>query len=312
MSRNIRNVKYFLGVDVGNGYTKSRKVKFESRVSMGRGLKVGNNRNTYSVNYNGMDYVVGRGKHFTQTGRHLTDNYLLCLLVAIAENFKHEDVIDLEVTVGLPFQEYMNVESSLVDDILNKLTNPKGFDINIDGRDVHICIHEATVYPEGTYPIYKEKMGNVLGIDMGMGTINIAQFLDMGVIFHKTIPDAMNSLYLKLQDAVNNTYTGADVSLDTIVRYFDKDEIPVNQEMRDARFLRKYIEEHVANLFGMIEGLVKVADIEEIYLMGGGGIATERYWKKHIPKIQLVPHAQDINAEILDEIARMEFNEARN
>lgn len=303
----MSKVRYFLGVDCGKGYTKSQKILFESKVSRQKYLKVGQGKKgVYGVSVNGVHYTVGQGNHFTEYERELNENYVACLMTAIGLNFPNTKEVDLCLCVGLPLTDYINESSTLSVDMETKLLN-KEFKVNIDGRDIKIIIRDFNVYPEGTYPIYAEKTSHCISVDVGMGTVNVGYFDEMGIENAKTYDGGMYGLYEELITLVNNKYKGADVSVETMTKYFGKNEMPIRQEKQDISFLKPYIDDYVRRLYGKIAKLFPIADVEEVFLMGGGAKPLLNSWKKVIPEIQIVEDAQTINSKAYHEFAQMMF-----
>lgn len=317
--------KYYLGVDLGNGYTKSRGLTFRSAVSkIGKNSKNKLTKDTFLVEYGEDTYVVGEGNDFTETGRHLSDEYLLCLLTAIAENYPKATNIPVCISVGLPLEIYLADDDTLKTAIEKKysgetytirIKDKQDMDNNKDFREVKITITQLEVFMEGAYPIIKEDEREVAVIDVGMGTTNVAIFREQSVVGKFTIDGGMKGIYSELAGIIRSRYVNSGVTWEYIQKFFNKDTMKlavVKENGKTARqdvditFLREYIQSNITKQYGDIEkALPAIKNVEHVYLLGGGGKETEDFWKEHIEDVDLVDNPQAANSEVYDLVAQL-------
>lgn len=287
------------GGDIGHGYTKTKAVKFPSRVKVGKNLSVAGRKkkDTYNVVHNGQHYVVGDGAIFTGDDRYFTTEYKIALLTAIALNNPQEDFIDIVVCIGVPIERHNRVAKA-VEDYYTGMQEM----INVEGRDVTIRINRIAVSIEGAYPILTGDEGRIITIDMGAGTINVTQFYEMAIEDYATYNDAMYRLYQEVATYLN-VEKGGDFSPNDIEPILNKQTITINQQKVDITDIRPIIRSNIAEVGSHIKNKFAVQRADAIYCIGGGISDTFQYWKEIFPTAILVDKAQHINSEVFDLMA---------
>lgn len=306
-------VRLFLGVDVGNGYTNARDIKFKSRVQEvtkaqlelrmdSRNVKKSEKglSETHYVVYNGKYYIVGEGEDFVIDGRHTSTSYLLCLLTAIAEVYKAHEYIDLSVCVGLPADLFLSGDESLKE-AMYKAYGGKTFDITVDGREVAIKMSEFNIYLEGAYPILVDDMREVVVIDMGMGTTNMLKYNNGELIDRATVPFGMRGLCVNMAKELNDKKINRRVDWEDIDENFGKRSMMIGREGEvDISFLDEHIVSYLTNNIKDYKERFNINNAKAVYIMGGGGLATAEYWKDVIGGVTLSENAQEVNSKVFD------------
>lgn len=288
-----------LGSDVGNGYTKNRKVKFASKVVPGEKTHlVGRKKkDIYEVKYDNVSYIVGEGSAFTGEQRYFSLEYKLCLLTSIALAFPKQDFIEGAFCVGLPLELHEKYSEKLIEEFKGKQ-----FEIEVEGKLRTIRIKDFDVFVEAAYPILTKDQGRVVTIDMGAGTVNVTQFFEGGVEKYATYDESMYKMYADIAQYLN-TKKGSRFMPRDIEPILNKKAIEINQEVVDITDIKPIIEANIRAIVTEINNKFDIAETGKIYLIGGGSMDTAKYWKKFYPKATPVEDAQSVNYRVYDLVA---------
>ncbi|RXI70525.1 ParM/StbA family protein, partial [Clostridium tetani] len=256
-----------IGIDIGNGYTKFGEEKFASRVKVGEKISFGNHKKeVHYVEYEGVNYIVGKGSIFTGDDRYFSKEYIICLLTALALSNKNEDFIEEDIVVGLPERKY-KLLGDKVKDYLCKIGQKQ---IIVDGKEYTIRINDVIVFIESAYPILKSIEDNVLIIDNGAGTINVTQWEDLSIINSATYSEAMYAMYANVSSYLNNT-KGSDFKPVDIEKILNKKTVTIDQDEVNIEDIRPIVSSHIKEIASFIKNEFKYKDAKNIYLIGGGG-----------------------------------------
>lgn len=294
------------GIDLGNGYVKFKGQKFASRIKLGRLANFGKKReDIYSVQYKGIDYVVGDGEYFTTSNRYFTDDYKICLLTAIAVSSK-EKVIDANICVGLPIMKFMSETKDEFEKYLNELRVEK---ITVDGQEKVINIKRVIVFVEGALVVLTKDNKTVLTIDVGAGTVNIIQWENQEPVKFDTKDKSFYNLYEKIAKHLRDTGRGS-VTSEYIEKHLGDDEIIINQKKVDIKDTHKIIEKHVTELASQIESYFDVSSVSKIQIMGGGALPTFKYFAEiYNDGVELIDNSQFVNSQIYEKVLEMSVAE---
>lgn len=295
----------FMGVDIGHGYTKTKLVKFASKVKVGSNLGIvgKTKKDTYAVKHNGQDYVVGDGAIFTGEERYFTIEYKLALLTAIALNNPTEDFIDITIVLGTPIERNGRVASRIAQHFRGVQET-----ININGRDVTIRITDIGITIEGVYPVLTGEEGRVITIDMGAGTVDVTEFVEGSIGLYTTYTDSMYKMYQEIATFLNVT-KGGDFRPADVEPILNRTTMTINQQRVDITDIRPIIQSHIAEIASNIKNYFNTGRADSIYLIGGGAMDTIQYWNKVFPTAKLVEDSQMINSKVFDIIAESMIRE---
>lgn len=292
------------GIDLGNGYVKFDGKQFATKSKVGRLLKgVGNNRtDLHSVKYNGVDYVVGDGEMLTGDEKYFDPRYKLMLLTAVAESGRKFKNIKARVCVGVPMLDRDRLEPVIKQEILSWGEQT----IEVNGREHNIEIVDVEVFIEGALPILTEDSREILTIDIGAGTINVAQWSNMSPVNYDTLPSSFITMYSDMAKYLNENFGGGYTSADVERLIKDKKtKTPIKQKMTDISDIYLIMDEFVSGAVSQIKETFKTDQIESVQILGGGAEATFSRWQKYFPEAELVANCQTVNSEIFEIVANM-------
>ena len=298
-----------LGIDLGNGYTKFKGVRFASKTKVGRVAGLAGlgqiAEGIHEVAYKGTTYTVGDGEVFTAPDRYFTGvDYELCLLTAIGLS-SPDIAIEAEICVGLPIIPFMSETKVLLEKKLNELTKKDSAKITINGKDKLIKIKRAIVFAEGAYVMDTMDTDNVITIDIGAGTINVVQWDKLAPVHYDTIDKSFNKLYRDIANHIKNTGRG-NVTPAYIEENFGKDSIVINGTDTDITDTKQMIAKYVSSLVTKVYDICDVSQAKKIQIFGGGAIATADYWKNAFGEdregVEVLPNSQFTNSEIYQKV----------
>ncbi|HBF7594780.1 TPA: ParM/StbA family protein [Clostridioides difficile] len=292
------------GIDLGNGYVKFDGRKFATKSRVGRLLKgVGVSRtDLHSVIYNEVEYIVGEGEMLTGDAKYFDPRYRLILLTAVAESGKRFKNIKARVCVGVPMLDRDRLEPVIKQEILSWGEQS----IIVNGREHNIEIVEVEVFIEGALPILTEDTREILTIDIGAGTINVAQWSNMSPVDYDTLPSSFINMYSDMAKYINENFGGGFTSADVEkLVCAKKTKTPIKQKMTDISDIYLIMDEFVSGAVSQIKETFKTDQIESVQILGGGAEATFSRWQKYFPEAELVANSQTINSEIFDIVANM-------
>lgn len=294
-----------LGIDLGNGYTKVKGMRFASKTKVGRLASLAGlgekPEEIHEVGYKGTTYIVGDGEPFTAPDRYFTRDYELCLLTAIALNSK-DIKIDTDVCVGLPITQFMDMElrHRVAENIMG-LSEKEPAKITLNGQDKLIKIKKVIVFAEGAYVMDTMDSENIITIDLGAGTINITQWNNLTPVAYDTVNKSFNKLYREIANHIKNTGRGT-VTPAYIEENFGADNIEIDGKLVDISDTKEMIRKYVSALVTNVYDICDVPQAKKIQIFGGGAVATADYWKNAFGEdragVEVLENSQYTNSEL--------------
>lgn len=305
---NLENAKT-IAVDNGFGVTKSsiNDVKFKSTVKKGEDIY---NANVMQVKFNDENYIVGESnngyivdsdKLSTEWNRlHLT----IATLTSIGLSFDKEKNITTHIALGTPSQYYSNQRAGMAE-----LFKNKEFKIYINkvGFEQNIKIENVLVLPQALAPILisEEYLNSrVTVIDIGSGTVDVAEVIKGKLNRTLTIEKGCMKLYSKIAQKLNNEYT-TKYSADDIIDLISDDYFLVNGEKHTMNtYIDSILAEHVEEIMRDI----KQADFDllgtKVVLIGGGSVLLDKHFREHIKHAKTIFSPQMSNVKSFHEILK--------
>lgn len=298
--------KVVLGIDVGNGFTKYDSNKaFASRITLGQLSKASEKmKGAYEIEYDGDTYIVGIGNEFITSKRHLKDDYLICMLTAIALKSK-ENSIEAFICIGVPIETFQNTD--YIKTISERYNKQKKYVFKIDGVEKDVTIKTCAIFTESAAPFIYSDYSDQIVIDVGTGTISVTHWNKLKIVgteFH-TYNEGMYVVCNKIVKELKNKYN-EDVSVEFIQRNLGKDTIRLNNNDYDFRFHKKIMGRHITSVVSKINTDFKTNEVKKIRLMGGGASITYDYWKDDLgDNVILEKEAQYVNAKVYQKYAEL-------
>lgn len=293
-----------LGIDVGNGFVKyDGNNIFMSRVALGELSKANDSseNDVYQVEYEGLNYIVGTGNEFITSKRHMKDEYLLCMLTAIAKKSKDKDIC-ATTCIGVPVDTFQDRE--YITKINEKYNSGKQYSIKVNGISKNIRIQKCAVITESAYPLLTEDNSDIIVIDVGTGTISVVHWKNKKIVGSdfRTYSEGLYVLANKINKIIKNMYK-EDLSVEYILSNLGKDKILINQREKDFSFHKKLIGNHITAVSSKIVTDFRLNEVEKIYVQGGGAKVTIDYWKEDFEAAQAVSEGQYINSKVYQKYA---------
>jgi plasmid segregation protein ParM len=288
-----------LGIDLGNQVTKtSTMCKFNSRISSGH---VDLNKNDIKVVYEGKKYTVGTGTSILGDNRYFSELYDICLLTAIALS-NDEIFIEENIVVGMPPEQF---ESELREKVELKLNGIGMKEITVNEVTKTIRIKKASVFEESAIVFsntsdYRNKQ--VLIIDIGGGTTDIAQFKNLELEKSTTTKHGMLSLYENMKKSINTVHI-AKFKSEHMPDLIDKDTTVIKGEIKDISFLKDVVKDHAMKIYNEVQNFDY--DNSEILIVGGGATPIGKYLLKELTHAKIPPNSQFINALTYETVGDM-------
>lgn len=273
-----------LGVDLGNHNIKTSEKKLFKSVFEEFDYK-NEIRNDDYIIYEGKKYVVGKGEFDNTRVKSEKKNTLPLYLNAIYQSFG-VSCLNLRVVVGLPLEHHKNKQ--LVADMKEMYSGVFEFKYVSEGvvNDVVYDIQEVYVFPEclGSFYSLREDMEDrdILIIDIGGGTVNIALFVDGEYEDSVTMQEGTNDLYRQIMARANYVNTGASFSVEDILKYIKRGKIKWNGKTDTMPYVEEYKDGFVDDIMNTIKGKFPLYKSYEIKLSGGGADVLKSSFDKHI------------------------------
>ncbi len=305
---NLENAKT-IAVDNGFGVTKSsvNDVKFKSTVKKGEDIY---NANVMQVKFNDENYIVGESnngyivdsdKLSTEWNRlHLT----IATLTSIGLSFNKEKDITTHIALGTPSQYYSNQRDGMAE-----LFKNKEFKIYINkvGFEQRIKIENVLVLPQALAPILVSEEylnSRVTVIDIGSGTVDVAEVVKGKLIRTLTIEKGCMKLYSKIAQKLNNEYN-TKYSADDIIDLISDDYFLANGEKHTmGTYMDSILAEHVEEIMRDI----KQADFDllgtKVVLIGGGAVLLNKHFINHVNHAKKAFSPQTSNVKSFHEILK--------
>ena len=310
-----------LGVDCGNGFTKTNGKRFASAVVKGKlGSVGGRAEGHHQIVIDGKPWIVGRGEKFICEDRYTDPRYKICLLTAIAMEAKSRGIaaseLIVDLCVGVPQNLHKNDE--LVADLRNTILGWEKTNIQVDNNiegginaNYNIKIRKVIVFVEGALCLLSNDMSKTLTIDLGEGTYNACLWENGAIIADDTDQYGAQYIFQTVKEDIEWS-TGKVVKASEVEECIMKNiyALPIGENGElvnlEAEFCES-INTAVRNIYTNISktGKFNFNTIEKIQLLGGTSSFTYEYIEK-IPafkgKTFLVENAQFINSEIYEAV----------
>lgn len=288
-------------IDLGNGETKiwgedNKYHSFRSTVVYNRHLYQQTD-NVYAVECEGVNMVIGAadGNTFPGSRRYDREEYLMCLLTAIAIGSNGKKMIQADIKLNLPIMLYQN------EDFYNKLacfTKIRNKSITINGETYNITINSVQPLPEGMVlqVLEENKFKNKrnLFIDLGYETVDIMAAMDSTIELIETIDFGINKLYKHIANLLNCPFSTVEYYFrDTKNAVINYSEYDFSEEKTAA------VKWYSAEIIEKLEDLINLSSVNAVYLIGGGAEICFRDLKKMLKnQVHKMPNPSFQNVDI--------------
>ncbi|OON99124.1 MAG: hypothetical protein ATN35_02115 [Epulopiscium sp. Nele67-Bin004] len=274
--QNQNSVIPIIGLDLGNHNIKSSSGFICRSVCKEFNYSDEVNERGFIV-YEGKKYVIGSGDfdHTKEKSRKL--NTMPLFLYALYKSLKVVST-NVNVVIGLPLVQHQN--KLLVKEMREKYKKSFGFQITTvyhdrtETIDVYYNVSNVIVFPEcvGAYYSLPTKImsQDLLLVDIGGGTINLALFLDEELQDFDTIPQGTNNVYSRIADAANEHNLGATFSVEDIVRYMQFGQIIWEGVVDPMDYVDAIIDAFALTIVNQIKRRHANYKAYKILLSGGG------------------------------------------
>lgn len=292
------------GFDIGNAFVNFDEVKFATKTKVGKLLNVGNKREEiHQVTYNGVDYIVGDGKSVMGENKYNTDSYKLCLLTAIALRSGRKRTVRAKICLGLPILNFER-KSEEVKEIIESWGTQV---IEVNEKVYKIDIVDVDFFIEGGLAVLEGDTSNMIGIDIGGGTVNVIEWDGMSPVKYETLDASITNVYSNIAQYLNLTHGGSFTTGDVEKLIINNKKTAfIKQKEIDISEVYLMVKEFVDGVVSsMEESKFRVNQVEKIKVFGGGAYTTHNYFKEHFPEVILVEDAQFVNSKVLRMMAKM-------
>ncbi len=296
-----------LGLDNGYHYTKtSENIILASTIKKGKDIDI--NTDTIQVNLNNFDYVVG-----DNNGQYVADGNKIeslvtevCTMTAIAKSFPEETKIDVNIVAGLPVSYYSKQKDAFKERLLNYGQQK----IKIGAKEQYIKIQDVLIYPQSAGVVFMNakdlKKDSSLIIDIGGGTWDVSEFNGLKMEEKATYQEGQLVLYSKLAQKLNSEYECKfkNYELDSLLK---RGYITVEGNRINLDILNDMIEAHVDSVITDIKRDFSYKNVDNIFIIGGGGMRLYDKITNHFSNAVLVDDPQFVNAKAFELMGQMKF-----
>lgn len=305
----MQNNTEIVGIDVGNGYTKTVHSEFVSAVKDFGTAKPSIIDKT--VMYNGRYYTVGGKRSKTKTDQKDDDTAFILALAALGEEFKFRNVTPGHVIIseGLPIERCIETNKEI-----DKHYYKKGESISFCYEDnpYNVFIDEVYVNPQGVSGILnksKQLPDICLVADVGSWTVDLIPIINGKPESSETksLNAGVISCMLSCNEEIRRV-TGREVLEEQIQKIMRGNRNVLPPKYEDI--VISGIENYVKSLFDtFIENGYNVDTMPTVFI-GGGATVVKNFGAKYFPLSQ---YYTDIhcNAEGYEWIANM-FSKKQN
>lgn len=280
-----------IGVDFGNGFTKTSKNNIIFKSSYMVGFDSDLNKDAIKIELDGEKYTVGveRDKGCVDVNvntRYESKLHEICILTALALSYD-ESVIRVSIVGGTPADNYDSLKDSLRNKILSysnksiKITqNGKTKTKFIEIKNVMIMPQSAVVFLDPAK--YRHTTNFVL--DIGGGTAIASIWRGLKLFKARTIGNGgMLRLYTAIAQALNkvlvtdyNTETIQHVLETRIIRDGVGKKFHIDEDYKIKKIIDTVIQNHIAQIASNTEEVLGVEPIQSDIqvLMGGGALSN--------------------------------------
>ena len=291
-------IKKTLGID--NGYSSTKTSEGVCILSTAQVGHDDYNNNTLEINVNDINYIVGEetAQYVVDANKFETEESKQVLrittLAAIGLSYPTETLIDINLIAGLPVAYYADQKVNL--EILLRELDGSTIEINkLDKKQV-IKINDVMILPQAAPIIIEKNKSNEtsLVIDIGGGTIDVAEFDGLKLNKKATYERGMLVLYSGIAQALNSKYyTNFEAS--DIQNIRDRKFFTVKGEKKDTQEIEEYLRSEVRKITTTIKRDFDTTSVDNLYVFGGGAIALKDYIKEYFPASQIENNCQFTN-----------------
>lgn len=263
-----------LSIDLGNFNVKtSEGVKFSSNFTV---LDLASeNFDTNILTYNGVSYSMDKKDAFELEFNKAERNYIPNLLYALAKSCG-EEVTEVKLILGVPISN-IGLRDRFKQDLEGKTFT---FKVRGEEKERTITISKLGVLPEGMSSFYSlsatEREKDLLIIDIGGRTVNLATFRDKKAEKKTSLPIGTINLYNTIAERFN--IMGNNIMIYEVENAINKGYIP--KEIYEPCY-----EEFINSIFNSIKLIANLDLYQKIWLTGGGSITLRELIKPINEKI---------------------------
>lgn len=291
--------KKVLGVDMGNHNIKTNaKILFKSV------YEEFDYKNELSnddiLMYGDRKYVIGKGEFDNTKVKSQKKNTIPLFLNALYKSLDGCEYADLKVVVGLPLSQHQ--DKDIVKDIKDMYEKTFEFKYISNGltKDILYNVGKVYVFPEclGAFYSLKEYMDgrDILLVDIGGGTINIALFVDGEYEDSITLPFGTIDILREIAKMASKGKKGASFDEDDIIKYIKRGVIKWDGKVDNMEYVDEILNDFSDKIINEIKGNFPLYKAYEIMLSGGGVDLLKEKLETHIT-FRVVPDSIFANAE---------------
>lgn len=217
------------------------------------------------IKFNNKTYTMTKG-NFDNKFNKSKKEYMPNLLYAIAKSSTKSDTT-FDIVLGVP------LDNLGIADTFKEELEGKEFDFEYNNIQRKIKINRLATVGEGISSYYyltdAERSKDIMIVDIGGRTVNVATFIKKKLEKKFTINMGMIDLYNDIKTRVNET--GENFNTEEIERLIKKDLIK-DTYLEEAQFIKE--------IFNKIEFSAKV-NTYDIYFTGGGSVELEEQLKAY-------------------------------
>ena len=267
---------YIIGIDHGNGYTKTVNTVFRSGVD------------TYMVEppmkegvlkFEDKYYVIGENRKSYDPDKTKTQDFYYLTLAAIALEIEKRKYPkqggEFTLACGLPIEFFGRQKDSFT----RYLRQKKEIYFSYEGKDYHIRIKKVVIYPQGYAAIAQhlsDYTGRVNIIDIGSGTVDVLQIIDKKPVLTKCISLPMGILigideiqkYIRMQYGMELD----DYSIQEVLQMRDGD---LPEELR--QIIQELIRNYTSKVIAALEQQGINFKFQKCHFCCGGSLVFQNY-----------------------------------
>lgn len=258
-----------LGIDIGNFAVKTSSGFYvQSKIKKGCSIF---NENGISLKYKNEDFIIGNGNYETETVKTKKENLYPLIITAICKSFK-EDMINTNIAIGLPLNQYKNMKKELRNNILE---NYKNLTVEIDRKIKIVTINNVVIVPEGVGALYaipsneKVDKNNVVVADIGGLTTNIFELEDGTIKNDLTLDIGMLQLYNQLYAEIKKDYVDLKLSYDKLEDILVKGYFLYFGEVISAKKYIQILSPSIKEVYNTLKMKYSI-ESNSVVLLGGG------------------------------------------
>lgn len=292
--------KMILGVDVGYGYTKDSNSNIFKSACTTKEHTIGTPQ---EIIINGITHYVGKGAMTSEVDKTNSKINEVCTQYALALNGDCE----FYLVVGLPPGQYYDQRSALKKSILEYNNSI----ISFKGIEYSPTICEVTVAPQAVASLYSipDFYGEAIVIDIGGGTMDVclvefnSEYVDIEKM--NSVPRGLRTIMPDIAEVLMNEYK-IKPNISDVEKYL-KYGLTVDGNQVDLAFTETIFQNHVEEFTEEVKLTYPVKTVP-IFLVGGGAILLQSYFKKHFHNVSIVPDPQFANARGYGVIGRNKYS----